>query len=124
MQSKRWQDGFVVYIGIYLFFSPFIMGFYTDVPVRSGNFYLAGIATIALAATAVRQGVRWPSAANIGVGLWLIISPWIVGFSRVMDARNDAIALGVMIALMAFWSYYAERPATSVAGLLGATRER
>lgn len=124
MESKRWQDGLIVYIGIYLFFSPFIMGFYSEIPARSWNFFLAGIAAIALAATAIRQRTRWQTQANMAVGLWLIVSPWIVGFSRVIDGRNDAIALGVMIALMALWSYFAERGPKDIVEVRGVTQQR
>ncbi len=108
MNSKRWQDGFIIYIGIYLLCSPFIMGFRAELPARSWSFFLAGIVCIALAATALRQGIRWPSLANIFVGLWMIVSPWILGFSEFVSARNDAISLGVMIGLIALWSYRAE----------------
>ena len=109
MEEKRWQDGLIIYCGIYLLFSPLVLRFYSEIPVRSFNFYLMGIVAIALAASAIRQRTLWQELANAALGAWMIISPWIVGYSRNMDARNTALSVGALIVLVSLWGYYSDR---------------
>lgn len=122
METKQWQPGLIIYFGIFVLFSPLILRFYNDIPARSWNFFLMGAAAIALAVMAMKQRTSWPSLANIILGAWIIISPWIVGFSRIIDARNTALVTGLLIALVSLWAY-SERPTSVAAELYGARRE-
>ncbi len=42
--------------------------------------------------------VRWASGLNILAGLWLIISPWVLGFSGMQGAVWNDVILGAAVA--------------------------
>jgi len=42
--------------------------------------------------------VRWASGLNILAGLWLIISPWVLGFAGMQSAMWNDVILGIAVA--------------------------
>jgi SPW repeat len=71
----------------------------------------AAIAVISLAA--IVAYAKWEEWANLLLGLWLIVSPWILGFTHT-SAMHFAIGIGCVVAFMAalelFLLYDAEHP--------------
>ncbi|MCC7107174.1 MAG: SPW repeat protein [Chloroflexi bacterium] len=45
--------------------------------------------------------LKWSSGINIIAGLWLIISPWVLGFSGLAAVRNNDVILGIIIVVLA-----------------------
>ena len=62
---------------------------------------------MALVATALgamlfpRPWEEWPEAV---LGLWLIVSPWTLGFGTHVDARSAAVGIGIAVAVLALWT--------------------
>lgn len=50
---------------------------------------------------------EWQNAANFVLGLWLAISPWLLNYTSQQTAMNNAIAVGVVIAVVAASALYA-----------------
>ncbi len=48
--------------------------------------------------------MRWHHGALVGLGLWLAVSPWVLGFSALNLALWNSIAVGVVVVLLAWWS--------------------
>ncbi len=46
---------------------------------------------------------RYAFFANLILGLWLLISPWVLGFADVRNALLNHIVVGALIALLALW---------------------
>ena len=44
---------------------------------------------------------RWKDAANLGLGLWLVISPWALGYVDETTATRNAWIVGAIIAVAA-----------------------
>lgn len=44
---------------------------------------------------------NWQDSVNLILGLWLIISPWVLGFTGIGAAMWNAVVFGVVIAAMA-----------------------
>ena len=85
-------------LGAVLFFSPRMFGF--DAGMASVNAYIAGIviaglAIAALAAFAVRE--EW---LNLIVGLWTLVSPWVLGFQGT-TAMTVHVVIGAAVAILA-----------------------
>ena len=40
---------------------------------------------------------HWQDPANALVGAWLVLSPWILGFSNVVIATSTTVAFGVLL---------------------------
>ena len=109
MQARRWQDGMSVFFGLWLFASPWILGFRSEVPGHGWNFFIVGLAMIAFALMAMKARVLWAEWGSLALGIWLVISPWILRFSANTGARDDAIVLGVLAILVSIWAHFEHR---------------
>jgi hypothetical protein len=45
--------------------------------------------------------LHWPDGLNLLLGVWLVVSPWILGFTGVKYAPGNAYVVGVIIAVAA-----------------------
>jgi len=43
---------------------------------------------------------RWQDWANLVLGVWLILSPWLLGFSGIPSAMWNAVIVGVVVGLI------------------------
>ena len=119
MQQKQWQYGMVTVFGLLLLAMPWLLRFYDDLPIRSWDFYVIG--ALVAAAGAAGLHLRSHAAARLApaLGLWMLASPWLLGFMSVIEARNSAWVLGGFVFLMSMWALLerrlAERTLTSEA---------
>ena len=106
MQSvnKRWQDWINLLLGIWLFFSPWILGFYSSIPGQSWNFFIIGVAFFVFALAAVNMRTLWEEWVNLVLGIWMIISPWVLRYSANATARDDAVVVGIVVAVLSIWA--------------------
>ena len=102
MQMKHWQDPVNAIIGLWLLLSPWILGFQGETSAMA-NAVVIGLALIAAALGAMFVPRAWEEWTEFGLGLWLVVSPWILGFSTLYDARLNAVIVGVVTALLALW---------------------
>lgn len=106
MKTQRWQDWLMLIFGIWLFFSPFWMeGYASAQSVAAWNSYIFGILVAAFAAAALRAPRPWEEWVELAIGVWLVISPFVLGFYRVeYGAAWNQIILGVLIGIDALWA--------------------
>lgn len=43
------------------------------------------------------------------IGIWLIVSPWILGFSGISLAKWDSVFIGLILTLVFGWEIFGER---------------
>jgi hypothetical protein len=84
-------------LGVILFFSPWIFKF--DAGRPSENAYIAGIVIAVLAIAALSAFAVWEEWLNLIVGLWTLVSPWVLGF--VGKAMTVTAIIGVIVAILA-----------------------
>ena len=80
---------------------------------RAGTIDLraSGVAVAVISIAAIVAYASWEEWANVLVGLWLIGSPWILGFAHTR-AMHFSIGLGAIVTLMALlelWLVYEAR---------------
>lgn len=97
---RHWQDWADVLLGIIVLISPWILNF-THAPAPTYNAVIVGLAIIALSVLALRHLEPWEEWLNIGLGLWLIISPWVLAYGTASSARASHVGLGLLITLLA-----------------------
>ena len=102
MQMKHWQDPVNAIIGLWLIASPWILGFQGETSAMA-NAVVIGLALVAAALGAIFVPRAWEEWTEFALGLWLIVSPWILGFSAIQDARLNAVVVGVVTAVLALW---------------------
>ena len=85
-------------LGMILFFSPWLFGLSAGAQWQTASIigiFIAVSSIAALAAFAV-----WEEWLNLGAGLALIVSPWLLGFQESSAMTIDAV-IGAMVAALA-----------------------
>ena len=85
-------------LGAILFFSPWMFRF--EAGRASENAYVAGIVIAVLAIAALAAFAVWEEWLNLIVGLWALISPWVLGFQGT-TAMTVHFLIGVAVATLA-----------------------
>jgi hypothetical protein len=96
--SAKLGDGANVFLGMVLFFSPWLFGLSTGAPWQTASvigIFIAVSSIAALAAFAI-----WEEWLNLVAGLALIVSPWLLGFEDSSAMMIDAV-IGGMVAVLA-----------------------
>lgn len=109
-QATRWQDWTNVVFGIWLFLSPFILGYSIEGGAAAWNHYILGIAVTVFAIIALYDTQVWEEWINLILGAWLIISPFILGFTEQPAALWNSIILGILIGGDSLWAIQKPRP--------------
>jgi SPW repeat len=96
--NAKWCDVANLILGAVLFFSPWIFGF--DAGRASENAHIAGIVIAVLAIAALAAFAVWEEWLNLIVGLWTLVSPWVLGFQGTR-AMTVSVAIGIAVAILA-----------------------
>jgi hypothetical protein len=108
---KRWRresvlDLYNLLLAAVLLASPWL--FTLTNPAGTIDLRASGAAVAAISLAAIIAYASWEEWANVLVGLWLIGSPWILGFTHTR-AMHFSIGLGAVvtfIALLELWLVY------------------
>ena len=84
-------------LGAILFFSPWMFGF--DAGRASENAHIAGIVIAVLAIAALAAFATWEEWLNLIVGLWTLVSPWVLGFQGTR-AMTVSVVIGIAVAVL------------------------
>jgi len=104
METKqRWQDWVNLVLGMWLFITPFI-GMEMVSSTAAWNGYIFGVIVVALSIWALVQPRAWEEWINLVIGVWLILAPFILGFTTETTAMWNHILMGVVIGVDALWA--------------------
>ncbi len=103
IKAKHWQDPLNLILGVWMIVSPWALA-YADKPRPMWNAVVIGVLIAALALLTLFKVLAWEEWVSVALGVWLAISPWILGYSTVTAAMRDAVAVGVVVALLALWA--------------------
>jgi hypothetical protein len=103
MDAKRWQDWTNLVLGLWLFVSPWALGF-TDMAMPTWNAYVMGVAIMLFAALAIYSIKAREEWLNMVFGFWLMLSPWVMGFTAQTGPALDAVLTGALVAALASWA--------------------
>lgn len=104
MMERYWRkeaafDVLNLIAAIFLFLTPWIFGF-TSVVEASRNAWICGVAIGLASLTAMFAYAEWEDWASLLLGLWLIVSPWVLGFhATMMSATRVDVAVGIAVAI-------------------------
>ena len=102
-QLKHWQDVVNALLGVWVVLSPWALGF-QDSRTAAANAVLVGVALIAAALGAMLVPRAWEEWTECALGVWLVISPWVLGFSGSSTAVLTHLVVGVAAIVLAIWS--------------------
>lgn len=112
--TVQWKDAVNIVLGLWLIASPWALGFVTD-PAPTWNAWAVGVIIAVAAFAAMVAFNKWEEWAEVALGAWLIVSPYLLGFEMAMTPTINQAAVGVIVAGLAIWSVMAT---TGTAGRL------
>jgi hypothetical protein len=114
MSITHWQDPLNLILGIWMIVSPWALQYQTDMQQLTLNVVLSnaavanavilGILIAAAALIALFRVMAWEEWVNVVLGVWLVISPWVLGFSSLATAMWNAVIIGIVVAVLALWA--------------------
>jgi hypothetical protein len=93
-------NGINAVLGLVLLISPWIFG-YTGETMAAWNAWICGVAIAVIAAAALSQRQTWEEWVNLVLGLWVVASPWILGFDGLTNATWPHVVIGLIVAVLA-----------------------
>lgn len=107
LQRARYASAGTVLAGLWLIVAPFVLDF-EGVAAAQWNHIIVGAAVLVLAAIRTfdpdeRESMSW---LNVVLGLWMIVSPFLLGHANVDAAQTNSLIGGVAILLLAAFSAY------------------
>ena len=105
--KTRWQDWLNLVFGLWLFSSPWLLQYFTAQPyttqtAASWNSIIFGAVVVGLTVKAlyIPKKKNWEEWVNLAMGLWLLVSPWILGFYMQTLATLNMVIVGLAIAAL------------------------
>ncbi len=100
---RSWEDVVSIILGTSILIVPAVMvGAENTAMVLSSG--MAGLLIVALAALAMVRPQRWQEWVEMVCGLWLVASPYVLGFGGALLTLHVVIGLAVVVlALLELW---------------------
>ena len=102
MATKRWQDWVILVLGLWLFVSPWILDYAQT--TAAWNAYVIGAGVVVFAAIAAYVPKAWEEVLNTLLGLWLVVSPFILGFTGMTRIALHTVVVGFLVTAFAVWA--------------------
>lgn len=102
-KMKHWQDPLNLVLGIWMIVSPWAL-MYQDETNAMQNALIVGGLVVVLAVIELFKVQAWEEWTSFALGIWLAMSPWLLGFSGIMVAMYNALIVGIAIAALALWA--------------------
>jgi hypothetical protein len=98
-------SGLDVLAGLWLLISPFVLGFGALTSAMTNNVILGIVigvlALVRFFGPGKAVGISW---LNLILGIWVLISPWVVGFTSNGAAVTNNVIVGIIVIILAAWS--------------------
>lgn len=102
LQVKHWQDAAVALLGLWFAGSPWVLDLTHSTPAVAASLAL-GLALVAMAIGALLVPHQWERWATAALGAGAAASPWLLGYAGDTVAWRNAVATGLLTALLALW---------------------
>lgn len=105
---NHWQDRANAVVGAALILSPWAIRYDSDM-TATANALIVGVALIAAAFGAIATHKAWEEWVEAILGLWMLLSPWMLGFSHHTGAMLCAVAAGLIVVVFSLWTLATDR---------------
>jgi hypothetical protein len=106
LENKHPQDIANLALAVLLFISPWFLGFSGERD-PAGNAWISAIVIGALAIGALGAFREWEEWLNLLAGIWVAVSPWVIGFAATTPYAMWAhVVLGLLVAAAAAWEIW------------------
>ena len=87
-------------LGVCLALAPWALGFTGEV-AAAWNASIVGVAIALVAVGALVAFTQWEEWANLILGVWAVLAPWLLGFAGVVYATYAHVIIGLVLAVLA-----------------------
>lgn len=108
VQSYLWPNWLTLILAVWLFISPWILRF-SGTPNPAWDAWIVGVVVAVVSIVALAQMAEWEDWVNLILGIWLFLSPWILGFTGMVNAAWCAWIVGALFFLIGIWGVVAAR---------------
>ena len=100
--TRRWQDQVILLLGVWLFFSPFVLGYDSSSAIAM-NVFIFGALIAILAAFDLYKTHAWAVIVNLLAGLWVAVSSWVDALADRSALMINNVIIGAAVAVLALW---------------------
>jgi hypothetical protein len=101
--TTQWKDAANLVLGVWLALSPWILSF-ADEAAPAWNARVVGVIIAVAAVAALSAFQEWEEWVNAALAAWLIVSPYVLGFSMHQAVLWNHVVVGVVVGALAIWS--------------------
>jgi hypothetical protein len=98
-----WQNIICILAALWLCISPLVLHFRLESVVSDDTdiigFFIGILSIIAIATPQV-----WEEWAKVILGVWLLTSPWFLGFGHQIEATGDIMIVSILVVMLSLWS--------------------
>jgi hypothetical protein len=99
MKTEHWEDVVNACLGAVLFLMPWL--FDLGSTVAAWNAGIIGAVIFVLSIAAIIRFAQWEEWINLVLGLWVVVSPWVLGFAAMAAAMWGHVVIGAAIVVLA-----------------------
>ncbi len=103
MGRSIWQDWVNLILGVWLIVAPWV-GVGPANGFVAWNSYIPGVIVAVFALVALARPQKWEEWINLIVGVYLIVSPFVFGYTGFVQAAWNHVIVGLLIAGDAIWA--------------------
>ncbi len=101
--APQWQDVINLLLGIWLFVSPWVLG-YAGAGTTAVNAWIFGVIVSIFALLAIFAYQWWEEWINAAIGVWIFVSPWVLHVTTEPKILWNNLIVGVLLIILALWS--------------------
>jgi len=102
MAKRHWQDWLSLAVGVWLFLTPIVFDYESQAAMVSA--FIVGLALILIETTAITMPAVWEELVSIVLGIWLMASPWALGFTIHRNETETAVFVGMAVIALSVWA--------------------
>jgi hypothetical protein len=107
MSKRRWQDTANLILGSWLSASPWLLGYLGT--TAAWNAYALGSAIVLFALLAAYMPKAWQEVINTLLGVWLVVSPFVLNFSDMSTVALHTVVMGILATAFAIWAMFSDQ---------------
>lgn len=116
--SYLWPNWLTILLAIWLFISPWALAAEAR-GAWAWNFWVVSIVMAVLSIAALSRVAEWEDWVNLALGAWLFISPWIFGYTALVQPAWNSYIVGLLVVLISIWGIAAAHTHISRASSAG-----
>jgi hypothetical protein len=104
MLELKWRQDAIdigsLILAAVLALAPWALGFASD-QMMATNAWASGFAIAVVALLALTRFAEWEEWISLALGLWVAVSPWVLGFAGHETATWTHVVIGLIVAALA-----------------------